>query len=203
MHVFLIHGMGRSPLSMAPLAWHLRRQGHSTSSFGYSVRARALDAIAEGFLAHVDAGLRARPGEPYAIVGHSLGNIITRVLTDRLPERLAGFVMLAPPNNSPSLARAFGRRRIYRAFTGDAGQRLGDTAFYAALPRPSAPCLIIAGNRTTPLLPYRGEAESDGIVSVDETRLEGVRHEVVPAVHSLIMNHPRARQIITGFLEIA
>jgi len=198
--VFLIHGMGRSRLSMTPLAMHLQRQGHAPSLFGYSVARRPLGAIADDFIAHVIATRVAEAGAPYAIVGHSLGNIVTRLSSNRLPEGFERFVMLAPPNRSPALARAFQRQPVYRLLTGDAGQRLADSAFYAELPRPEAPSLIIAGDAGTGRLAYRGLAANDGVVSVDETRLDGVAHRVIPALHTLIMNHAAARRLIVEFL---
>jgi hypothetical protein len=36
MHVLLIHGLGRTPLSLALLRRRLRRQGHTLHSFGYA-----------------------------------------------------------------------------------------------------------------------------------------------------------------------
>jgi pimeloyl-ACP methyl ester carboxylesterase len=198
--VFLIHGMGRSRLSMMPLARYLQRQGHAPSLFGYSVARRTLGTIADDFVAHVTATRAAGAGGPYAIVGHSLGNIVTRLSSDRLPEGFERFVMLAPPNRSPALARAFHRQPVYRLLTGDAGQRLADANFYAELPWPRTPSLIIAGDAGTGRLAYRGPAANDGVVSVDETRLDGVAHRVIPALHTLIMNHAAARQLIVQFL---
>lgn len=186
---------------MLPLSADLRRAGHWTSVFGYSVATSAFDEIAQAFLDHLrERG--AGEGEPYAIVGHSLGNIITRHLSDRLPPGLARFVMLAPPNRPPALARVMRRSPVFRWLTGEAGQRLGDPAFYASLRRPDTPSLIIAGDRGSPLLAYRGNAPNDGIVSVEETRLDGVPFEVVPAVHTFIMNHPETRRLILRFLRV-
>jgi pimeloyl-ACP methyl ester carboxylesterase len=201
MRVFLIHGMNRSRLSMALLGRHLRRRGHAPSLFGYSVTRKRLDLIADDFLAHILA-TRERDGArsaPYAVVGHSLGNIITRMLTDRLPGGLSRFVMLGPPNHPPALARALRTHPAFRMVTGHAGQKLADRAFYARLQRPTAPTLIIAGDAGTGLI-YRKRRANDGIVSVDETRLEGVPHRVVPAIHTLIMNHAEARTLIDRFL---
>ncbi len=192
--------MGRSRMSMVGLGRHLRRHDHHTSLFGYSVATASLDGIADAFLTHLTAARSRHPDEPYAIVGHSLGNIITRLLTERLPPGLSRFVMLAPPNRSPALARAMRGQPVFRLFTGDAGQRLGDPEFYSNLARPDVPSMIIAGSKGTGLLAYRGSAPNDGIVSVEETRLADVEHHVVPAVHTFIMNHPRARELIARFL---
>ena len=84
MRVFLIHGMGRSRVSLMVLASRLKRAGHLVSLFGYSVARHDLDTIADRFVAHIESVLEddgRRDGEPrpYAIIGHSLGNIITHI----------------------------------------------------------------------------------------------------------------------------
>jgi pimeloyl-ACP methyl ester carboxylesterase len=206
--VFLIHGMGRSRASMFLLSSRLRRAGHDPSSFGYYVSREPLDDIVERFVGHIaevrtrDAeGTESAPG-PYAIIGHSLGNIITRRAGARLPSGLSRFIMLAPPNQPPALARAFRDNPFFRALTKDAGSKLADPDFYAALGRPDVPTLILAGDGGPKMrwLPFEG-APSDGVVGLDETRLGEVPHEVVSAVHTFIMNHAGATRRIKQFLE--
>jgi pimeloyl-ACP methyl ester carboxylesterase len=202
MRVFLIHGMGRGSWSLASLGRKLARAGHAPSHFGYSVRRAPLADIAASFADHVTAVCAGEPGAPYAVIGHSLGNVITRLASPRLPPGFARFAMLAPPNRSPALARAMRKNPLYAALTGDAGQRLGDHAFYDRLPIPDVPTLVIAGQTNPPpiIYPYRG-APSDGIVGVHETELRGARHEVIPALHSLIMNDRRALALLLEFLN--
>lgn len=206
MRVFLIHGMGRSRASMLVLSSRLKRAGHQPSSFGYFVSRDPVPRIVEGFTAHVAAVVEedGRRGheEPYAIIGHSLGNLLTRLASARLPAGFSRFVMLAPPNRSPVLARTLQRNPLFRALTGDAGQRLADPAFYAALPVPEVPTLIFAGDKgpRAKWLPFEGAA-SDGVVGVEETRLDGVPHVVVPAIHTFIMNHREVTRAILDFLQ--
>jgi pimeloyl-ACP methyl ester carboxylesterase len=198
-HVFLIHGMGRTTASFVLLARRLARAGHEPSPFGYRVTQHELPRIADDFLAHVKRERASAPTAPYAIVGHSLGNVITRLCSPRLPEGFARFVMLAPPNRSPALARAMRKSRLYALLTGDAGRKLGDHGFFDALPIPEVPTLVIAGHARAPHLPFRGAA-SDGVVSVQETHLPGARHELVAAAHTFIMNDRRATQLLLDFL---
>jgi len=202
--VFLIHGMGRSPSSFAFLAHKLRKSGHRVSLFGYTVRNTSLDEIAEEFVTHVRAVLDAEPLEEtsYAIVAHSLGNVVVRMASPRLPAGFDRFVMLAPPNQAPLLARRLRDLSVFKAMAGDAGQRLSDPEFIESLPVPHAATLILAGDAAKQLtvLPFDG-APADGIVSVEETRLPPLRHRVVPAWHTFIMNHPEVVGALTSFLE--
>ncbi|MDH5676526.1 MAG: lysophospholipase [Myxococcales bacterium] len=203
MRVFLIHGMGRSRASMAALGLRLRAAGHAPSNFGYQVMGTPLDRIARDFVAHVRRVQAAQAGGSaagYAVVGHSLGNIITRMVVAELPPGFERFVMLAPPNRSPALARASRKSRIYRSLTGEAGKLLGDREFYAQLPIPELPTLILAGGSNPAWLPHN-DPESDGIVSIEETRLAGAEHRVVDATHTFIMNHPEAVRQVLAFLE--
>lgn len=207
----LIHGMGRSRASMALLGARLRRGGHTTSSFGYLVAREALDSIAARFIAHVagvaEAAQVAKQGmaaEPfrYAIVGHSLGGIITRLASPELTPGLERFIMLAPPNRQPAIARALSKSVIFRALTQDAGRRLVDAAFYESLPKPDVPTLIVTGTAgpRTRWLPFSGDA-NDGILRVDETELPGASRYDVPAIHTFIMNRRDVTAAILRFLE--
>ena len=199
MHVFLVHGMGRTPRSLALLSTRLGRGGLSTSRFGYDVRTHALDEITTRFVAHV--GERAS-GEAYGIVGHSLGNVIARLASPRLPPGLRRIVMLAPPNRPPRLATLLRDRPMFRALARDAGQRLAYPAFYASLPVPTVPTLVFAGTGgpRTRWLPL-GHVDSDGVVAVDETALEGAEHRTVPVLHTFIMNDARVAAEALAFLR--
>ena len=205
MRVFLIHGMGRTSASMALLALRLRQAGHSTSSFGYLVSRQSFDDIVERWVAHIERHIqRDKAGDDddaFAVIGHSLGNVITRGALPRLPT-LARFIMLAPPNQPPAMARALERNLLFRALTRDAGQKLlDDGGFYAGLPVPTVPTLVVAGDAGPRFArsPWKGGA-NDGVVSVDETRLEGAEHVVVDAIHTLIMNHNDVAGLALRFL---
>lgn len=201
MRVFLIHGMGRTSVSLALLAARLRDVGHRTSSHGYFVTRAPLDVIADRFVEHIERN--GGVDDDFAVVGHSLGTIITRMALPRLPG-LRRVVMLAPPNQPPALATLLARNPIFRALTRDAGRRLADAAgFYPTLPVPQVPTLIVAGTSGPRFArsPWKGR-ENDGIVGVDETRLDGadIRHVSVDAIHTLIMNSAEVTGLVQRFL---
>jgi len=213
MRVFLVHGMGRSPASMFLLAWRLRQAGHQPSLFGYAVTIRSLDEIVEQLRAHIAGRMEedvAAKGEqdeplPYAVIGHSLGNLLTRMASPSLPAGFCRFVQLAPPNQSPASARMLGDQPLFQLLTQDTGSKLIDEDFFAALPVPEVPTLILAGDggpRQTFLPPFRGEP-NDGVLSVEETRLPGVAHLVLPAIHTFIMNRRDTTRAILSFLTDA
>lgn len=199
MRVILVHGMGRTPASMGWLALRLRMAGHEPSLFGYTVTFERLEPIAERLREHVEQSVKE--AEPYAIVGHSLGCIITRLASPRLPGNLSRFAMLAPPNRSPALARALQDHPLFQALTRDAGQKLCDDDFYDGLPVPDVPSVIVAGTRGIeaswhPL----GDRTNDAIVSVDEAYLDGVPLLEVPGFHSFLMNRADVFDLLKRFL---
>ncbi len=212
MRVFLLHGMARTAASMALLGHRLRRAGHQTQSFGYHVTFETLHGIADRLVARVRETIAAdaaaagcEVGEvPYAVIGHSLGNVIARLAASRLPPGLAALVMLAPPNESPAVARKLESNWLYQRLTRDAGQKLADPSFYAELPRPPVPILVVAGTAGSKArwLPFEGEP-NDGIVKVAETRLEGAELLEIRGVHTFLMNRQDVFQAALDFLARA
>ncbi len=198
MRVFLIHGMGRTPVSMWILRQRLQGEGHRVSLFGYAVTLADLDAITDRFVDRVQEVMAAESDgrndddaetPEYAIVGHSLGNLVARMASPKLPTGWCRFAMLAPPNRPPVVVHTLKDNPLFRAFTGSTGRRLADEEFFAALPVPDVPSLIIAGTGG-PLaswLPFAGQP-NDGVLRVEESRLEGVPMIEVPGIHTFLMN---------------
>ena len=227
MRIVLVHGMGRTSVSLALLASRLRRAGHQTSSFGYFVTRQPLAAIADDFVAHIERHVPRGPPDPtgadkngvdvnddvddsgYAIVSHSLGGIVTRLALPRL-QGLQRLVMLGPPNQPPALAGRLQRNPIFRGLTRDAGQKLANVDdFYRDLPVPTMPTLIVAGTagprfKTSP---WQGD-DNDGIVGLEESKLlnddgtipANVEHVELPLIHTVIMNNAEATRRVLRFL---
>lgn len=191
--------MGRSPFGLLPLGSFLRKVGHQTSFFSYSVALHSFEENAARLLTHIRKNATA---SGYAVIAHSLGGVMTRYISPELPEGFQKFVMLGTPNRPVVMAQKWASNPVYVRLTGTSGQHLGEEAFYRDLPVPKVPSLVIAGNlgRSDRLSPF-GTAPNDGIVSVEETRLAGAEHVEVKAVHTWIMNDPIARLTMRVFLE--
>ena len=195
--VVLLHGMGRSWISMALLAVRLRRSGYETHLFGYSPRRESLDELSRRLQALIDNEVKA---PAYSLIGHSLGNIIVRNgFRTGYRSGLKRVVMLSPPNGPAALASSMRHSRVYKWMTGDSGQKLGDESFYQKLPIPTVEFGVIAGDRGHRV----GFNEpNDGVVRVENTKLEGMRDWVlVHHTHTFIMMSSDTFTLCLGFLR--
>lgn len=203
--VVLLHGLGRTERSLGGLRRFLEDKGHETWSRTYPSRKLGVAELA----ATVAEWIRGDLGErPVIGITHSLGGILARHMAAELDWR--GLLMLAPPNSGSRVAAALSANPIYRWFFGPAGQELADASGWPEPPRPFA---VIAGtggatvgNIPSWLVKRMGvlpPAEPhDGTVAAAETRLPGmVGYAEVPASHTWLMNHPRTRELVLGFIE--
>jgi hypothetical protein len=201
MRLLLIHGMGRTPLSLALLGRRLSQQGHCVRYFGYAAFHESFDQIVARLVATICA---TASSQPYALIGHSLGGILARSALPALAHMPPRYlVMLAPPNQAPLLARRLHKHLLYWLMTRDCGSKLTDQGFYATLPQPTIHTTIIAGTAGPRghWSPF-GDRPNDGVVAVEETRL-GPNTEVilVPSLHTLIMNSPQVTRTICDLLN--
>lgn len=200
MKAILIHGMGRTPASMAILSRRLRARGLATCALGYMAALEPFEACVERLAERIR---RLAEGEPFLLVGHSLGSVLVRGTLQKIADLpLAACVFLAPPQRACRAARFFSGHPLYRLLNGEMGQLLADPAFFADLPLPQVPTRVFAGNAgpRAAWLPFEGEP-NDGILAVEETRArDGDEVLEVPALHTFIMN---SRRVAEGIVEMA
>jgi pimeloyl-ACP methyl ester carboxylesterase len=204
MQVLLIHGMGRTALSMFRLARDLRRAGHQARLLGYVAAlepfARIVDRVRQNFV-------RAGSAGPYAVVGHSLGGLLARVALGESPADCPAprhLIMLGTPNQMPRQARRYGRLLPYRWINGQCGQLLMQREFFERLPPLRVPYTIIAGTRSGFDRRAFGDEPNDGLVAVSETMLSASDRPITfPARHTFMMNDRRVRACILDILGIA
>ena len=195
--IVLLHGMGRTWMSMALLGFRFKRAGYDVHLFGYNPRRASLDEMTNRLKELVVHCVEA---PAYHFIGHSLGNIIVRTgFRTGYRDGLKRIVMLAPPNGPASIASSLRHSRVYRWFTGDSGQKLADEAFYRDLPVPTVEFGVIAGDRGHRV---GFEDDNDGVVRVRNTKLEGMRDfVVVHHTHTFIMMAADTFQLCSSFLR--
>lgn len=202
MNILLIHGLGRTPLSMWPLSKALQAAGHTTESFGYTTMNQSFDGIAQRLRDRLHS---LSSDGPYGIVSHSMGGVLTRAALAKATFPLpAHVVMLAPPNQSPLAGRLAHRLPPFRWFAGQSGDNLASRDFYTRLPTLSCPYTLVAG---TPgpvgaWSPF-GNEPNDLIVGIEEVKMQPDDKVVtVTALHSFIMNNAKVKDItVQAFLK--
>jgi pimeloyl-ACP methyl ester carboxylesterase len=204
--VILIHGLGRSPLSMVWLKWSLQRAGYEVTSLRYpSLRADALRTASERLDRILDERVQANPGKIH-FVTHSLGGIVLRdYLASHTITNLGRVVMLAPPNHGSELADHLKKRWLGRFLIGPVACELGTTA--SDLPARLGPAhfplgIIAADGPGIPWNCFVCKGPSDGIVSVESAKLEGMSDfMVVHGSHTLLMCRSDVCRQVRCFLE--
>jgi hypothetical protein len=179
------------------LGRRLEREGYRVVNFPYNQASESLDEIT----GRLRGDLERECGDRCHLVTHSLGGIIARngFRGEGYPAGLSRIVMLAPPNRPALLAKGLRGNPVYRLWTGDSGQKLGDAEFYAELPAPRVPTGVIAGTGGNRIL---SEEKNDGVVLVETTRLEGMADfEEVPHSHTFLMNSRGTARLVSRFLR--
>lgn len=205
MRVLLVHGLGRTPLSLAWLARDLAGAGHEPHLIGYLAALESWDRIRARVRRRLEA-VACRG--PYAAVGHSLGGLLVRSALADWPAGLPAprhVVMLGTPNQPPRLAARFRDVRPYGWLTGECGRLLAQQPFYAALPPLAVPCTVVAGTRgwSGRWSPF-GADVNDGIVAVREAELGGGAPAVeLPVGHTFMMLNRRVRALVCRVLAAA
>jgi len=200
MDIILVHGMGRTPLSMLLLRQRLRAAGFKPKLFGYSPTFENFEPCASRLLAYIQ---KSTGSHAYALVGHSLGTVLIRAILPQLQDRPpAACFFLAPPSQVCRAAQFFADNPLYKRLMGEMGQLLADRAFMDSLPEPKIPTRIYAGTYgfTGQLSPF-GEEPNDGVLTVAETRGAWPAQVVLtPSTHTFIMNSRLVAEDITATL---
>jgi pimeloyl-ACP methyl ester carboxylesterase len=195
--VLLVHGIWNARHWLAPFAMRLRRRGLSPELFGYDSVLRDPEQAGDRLIAQ----LRRRPVE--LLVGHSLGGLVIIEALRRAPDLpVKRVVCLGSPLCGSGVVAAMGQRPPLPLLLGRSRGMLETGC--APWEGPAA-VGVVAGNRARGVGGWfaRMEGESDGTVSVAETRLPGLAdHCIVPASHSgLVLSADAARQTARFLLD--
>jgi alpha-beta hydrolase superfamily lysophospholipase len=199
--VVLLHGLGRTHRSMWPIAFAARMRGYRVINWHYRSLRRTIAEHAGDFARAVAPRLASSPKVHF--VTHSLGGIIVRqfLATHDLPN-LGRVVMLAPPNGGSEVADILRDAPIVSCVK--PVRELGTDGIARTLPPAHFPLGVIAGSRShIPLFArWMKNVPNDGVVSVDRTRLDGMRDFVVLSrTHTFLPWSPDAIGQAMRFLE--
>lgn len=203
MQILFVHGMGRTPLSAAPLLLQLSLNGFKPGVFAYTTALQGFAAICQRLSQRI---VKLAEKGPYCLVGHSLGGVMIRKVLSELPAGVAlpaHVFLLGSPQRASSLAQKLNRQLVYRALCGDCGALLAsDTrmAEVAALQVPTTSIVGISGP-TGKWSPFQ-QALNDGVVAAAEARADWLTDEVrVPVIHTLLPASGRVLEVILQKLQ--
>ena len=204
--VVLLHGLARSEASMLILQQVLEFHGYRTVNETYPSDTAPISELVD----YVGRSAAHCGDERMHFVTHSLGGILVRAwLAQGHPANLGRVVMLAPPNHGSEIVDAIRQNDVLNEvatfLNGPATVQLGtgSDSFVDTLPPVDFELGVIAGD--VPINPIGAAVigqRSDGTVSVDSTRVEGMAdHVTIDASHTLIMMNPIAMAEVLEFLR--
>ncbi len=195
--VILAHGLWVPGVVMRPLAARLARAGFRCHMFSYPGTARPLEA-------HIERLARAaRSIGPAHFVGHSLGGLVMMEALNRHPGIAAGrVVLLGTPVRGCYAGRRIARHSAGRWMLGQSEilWREGRAARWLR----AEPLGVVAGSTPFGLgrLFGRLPGVNDGVVSLEETEVEGMAARVVlPVGHSAMLVSSRVALQVAAFLS--
>ena len=193
--VVLVPGLWMPRAALALFAARLRAAGFATQVFGYPGRGSFHENI-ERFAAYC-RGMREA-----SFVGHSLGGVlILHALSRHADLATKGIVLIGSPVRGCLAGRRFARSALGRWMVGQSAP-LWDECEPRWIRR--EPLGVVAGTLQAGLgrLLYRLPAPNDGVVTVSETEVTGMRDRtLVPVGHSGLIVSGRVAELTANFLR--
>lgn len=205
--VLLLHGLGRTRLSMRPLARALEAAGYQTACWQYNSVRGSIPAIAERIKARLP-----ELGSPHKLhgIGHSMGGLLLRSILSTTDLPLGRLVLVGTPSAGAGIIEhhqwLFGRSFVPPALS---DMRPG-SVYLNALPLPDMEIGVVAGvERFNPVNPASwlnrwslGDVPHDGTVELSSVKLMRMAdYFEVPVNHSFLPTNRRVIPAVVRFIE--
>ena len=204
--IYLIHGFGSNPLSMAKISRSIKKNGISTTNYGYNSIYRDLDTLG----AQLQRKIASLSEDTVSFVTHSMGALVVRSMY-RFLDSTALFpvihriVMIAPPNKGAEIADFFSSKKIIAKILGPNLEKMRtDTGSYAnKLPKPRFGEIgLIVGVKKRKFWFNRSvNDENDGFLTPEKAVL-GIEKEiaVVDEAHIMMAMKRKTAKLVVNFL---
>lgn len=207
--VVLLHGIGHSLWNMAMVEKALQKAGYETLNLSYPSRKHDIAYLAKWLAERLAEEKTWERSDKVHFVGHSMGGLVIGLYLENhradIPAgKMGRVVMLGTPHGGSEVADALKDVGLYQWAFGPAGQELTTAARGAQKIEPWYDLGVVAGtqNWMYPLGQAFIKDDHDGCVSVDSTRLEGMKdHIVLPVMHGLMGWDGNVHRQIEAFLR--
>jgi len=201
-YVILLHGLLRNKGSMKKMQRALEEGGYKVINHDYpsskaNVKTLALEEIPKALSLCDNAS-------SIHFITHSMGGILLRAYLDEHSiEKLGHVVMLGPPNQGSEIVDKIGKAPGFRALNGPAGLDLGTMGVAQRFKPIDFTLGVIAGTRTIDILGYLMlPRPNDGKVSVESTKIEGMKeHLIMKVTHTFMMQNANVIKQSIHFLK--
>ena len=205
--VVLLHGFGRSDMSMLLLNSALTEAGYDVHSLEYPSIDEEPEILVE--IVGKEVNNCCKDGaETVHFVGHSLGGLLLRDYLGRhRPLNLGRVVLIGSPNKGSELVDAdlgVAAQETLLGWAGPSARALhtGPDGYAASLPAPYYSVGVIAGTRGNPMSDKWLPTPNDSVVSVESARLDGMADFVeVDTMHWNMRGDPVVAELVIGFLR--
>jgi pimeloyl-ACP methyl ester carboxylesterase len=205
-YVVLLHGAGRTSLSMKRMEWYLKSRGYRVINHTYHSSSRPVEEVSEHFLADLLSKNATDPQAKIHFVTHSLGGILVReYLSVHSVTNLGRVVMLAPPNHGSGIVDCLNKSPFTSFMLGASRRELGTDCddLPSRLGAVEFDCGVIAGDRSwNPLTSALLTGPNDGKVTVESAKVDGMSDMLVlHSSHTWIMWREQTLKQTAAFLK--
>lgn len=205
-HVVVLHGLALNSWWMSGMARALKAAGYEVHNISYPSRKKNFKRIVDE---DVKPLIDSLPPGKIHFVAHSMGGLLVRLYAKEYgAARVGRVVMLGTPNHGSQAADALRDVGLFKWFFGETGTGLGTAEKDLAATLGPVPfeCGVIAGDNHWFHFPVSALAKipgpSDGIVSVESTKVEGMKdHIVLWLDHSMMVWDSSAAAHAVAFLR--
>ena len=206
--VILLHGITRSNLDMLMLKNRLSAEGYHCLNMQYPSTKHPIGDLSTMVHKALEREDRYTGADKVHFVGHSMGGLVTRhILAKNRPDNLGAVVMMGTPNKGSEMANYAADHRllskVFNRMFGPAGHQLRTDHQHLQDEIIDYPLGIIASNISlNPLANRVFKAPNDSLVTVENTKLEGMDdHIIIPSTHIAMPFDPRIITQVTSFLK--